>query len=137
MQAVRLLPRFPPLISTFNAPSHRLAALTLSNQADQNRSYRRHTFDTLNHSTGQGRSVRVTAVNPTQAYFKLRDIIQESRLNELVRSQERFERNTDKRRRKRKEKEWRTYMRHVKKQVQIAFDLQNRTKIEKETYKDI
>ncbi|KAI8591280.1 hypothetical protein BDZ88DRAFT_412000 [Geranomyces variabilis] len=103
----------------------------------QARAYRRHTFETLVHEGGSGRSVMTYADKAAQAYFRLRDVVQESRLRETVRAQERFERNSDKRRRKKKEKQWKAYMRVVRKRVQVAWDLKNRTARQKEVYEDI
>ncbi|KAI8821383.1 uncharacterized protein EV422DRAFT_506071 [Fimicolochytrium jonesii] len=99
----------------------------------QRRTYRPHTTA----EDSQGRSIRTIPDRPTQAYARLRDVIQESRLRETVRAQERFERNPDRKRRKRKEKEWRLYLAHVRKKVQIAFHLKTRSALEKQNYKDI
>ncbi|KAJ3152424.1 hypothetical protein HDU86_005604 [Geranomyces michiganensis] len=125
-----LLLRAPP-----SSPSS--SSLLATPCLQQSRSYRRHTFETLVHEGGSGRSVMTYADKAAQAYFRLRDVVQESRLRETVRTQERFERNCDKRRRKKKEKQWRTYIRVVKKRVQVAWDLKNRTLRQKEVYEDI
>ncbi|KAI8921171.1 hypothetical protein DFJ77DRAFT_506819 [Powellomyces hirtus] len=119
----------PTFLSVF--PTTPLATLS------QQRFYRRHTYETLSHPHGTGRSVQTTGDRATQAYFRLRDVVQESKLREIVRAQDRFERSTDKRRRKRKEKEWKAYMRVVKKRVAVAFDLKNRTTTAKRLYDDI
>jgi hypothetical protein len=58
------------------------------------------------------------------AYSKLRNILQESKVRETVKFQERFERRHDKKKRKRNAAEWRQYMAFLKKQVQMAKDLE-------------
>ncbi|KAJ3017624.1 hypothetical protein HKX48_003448 [Thoreauomyces humboldtii] len=131
-----LLPRqaaatFPTTLSSSSSSS------PFPLQHSQSRGYKPHTWDKEDRFGDRGRSVRCVGDRATQAYFRLRDIVQESKLREQVRLQERFERNPEKRRRKRKEKEWRTYMKVVKKRVQIAFDLKKRTAIERENYNDI
>ncbi|KAJ3110246.1 hypothetical protein HDU96_006771 [Phlyctochytrium bullatum] len=84
-----------------------------------------------------GRSVAVGGMSLSMAYRKLRDVLSESRVRETVRYQERFERNHDKKRRKRKQAEWRKYLTHVKTQVTKAKDLSFRNYIERKTYIDI
>ncbi|KAL2919764.1 hypothetical protein HK105_200681 [Polyrhizophydium stewartii] len=84
-----------------------------------------------------GRSVACLKMSPTQAYSKLREILNESNFRALVRGQERFEPNPDKRRRRRKERDWAIYMAEVRKQSYQAVDLRKRTKIERANYKEI
>ena len=59
-------------------------------------------------------------------YFRLRRILEDSNAHGIVRYQARFERKHDKKRRKRKEKEFRIFVNHVKTQVKKAFDLERR-----------
>lgn len=63
----------------------------------------------------------VTGSSPIPAYNRLREILQESKFREVVKNQERFERPCDIRRRKRKEKEWKYFMNHVRQKVNHAF----------------
>ncbi|KAJ3218196.1 hypothetical protein HDU67_006458 [Dinochytrium kinnereticum] len=73
----------------------------------------------------------------TAAYFKLKTVLQESRVREMARYQERFERNHDRKRRKQKQAEWRKYLAFVKSQVSEAKDLSFRAYLERKTYQDI
>ncbi|KAI8842558.1 peptidase family S49-domain-containing protein [Chytridium lagenaria] len=73
--------------------------------------------------TSQGRSVSAHGIPVSMAYFKLKSVLQESRVRDVARYQERFERNHDKKRRKTKQAEWRKYLAHVKSQVSKAKDL--------------
>ncbi|KAI8617010.1 hypothetical protein BC830DRAFT_145983 [Chytriomyces sp. MP71] len=84
-----------------------------------------------------GRSVPVRGYSPAFAYFQLKDILVQSKVRETVRYQEWHESNPEKRRRKRKQADWRSYMEFVKKQVVLAKDLAKREKLERENYKDI
>ncbi|KAH9246550.1 hypothetical protein BASA81_015897 [Batrachochytrium salamandrivorans] len=71
------------------------------------------------------------------AYFYLRKVLNESNFRSLVKGQERFESNPDKRRRKRKERDWAIYMLEVRRQSRQAMDLARRTQQEKNQYRDI
>lgn len=82
------------------------------------RYFKKHTWDSA--STSLGRSVMVTGLSPIPAYQKLKDILYESKFVNVVKNQERFERPCDIRRRKRKEKEWKTFMQHVRTKVKQA-----------------
>ncbi|KAI9332663.1 hypothetical protein BDR26DRAFT_869121 [Obelidium mucronatum] len=84
-----------------------------------------------------GRSVPVRGLSPALAYFQLKEILAESKVRETVRFQEWFESKPDKRRRKRKEADWRKYLEHVKQQVVLAQDLAWREKVDKQNYIDI
>ncbi|KAJ3394528.1 Flap-structured DNA-binding and RNA-binding protein [Lobulomyces angularis] len=88
------------------------------------RGYRGHISD--NRDFSLGRSIKVKGTNITQAYFDLKRVLEESKVRETVRYQERFERPTDKRRRKKKESNFRQYMKHMKKQITLAHDLKKR-----------
>jgi hypothetical protein len=100
----------------------------------QSRNYRKHNWQFGDEDAG--RSVKVTG-NPNRAYANLRNIVNESRLRATARAQMRFESKPDKRRRKRKDKDWATYMAGVKSNVKKAFELKNRTESEKKNYKQL
>ncbi|KAJ3028493.1 UNVERIFIED_CONTAM: hypothetical protein HDU68_001561 [Siphonaria sp. JEL0065] len=70
-----------------------------------------------------GRSVPVRGLSPAVAYFQLKEILNESKVRATVRAQEWHESNPEKRRRKRKQSDWRKYLEHVKAQVILAKDL--------------
>ncbi|KAJ3285848.1 hypothetical protein HDU79_006986 [Rhizoclosmatium sp. JEL0117] len=76
-------------------------------------------------------------MSPSFAYFQLKEILTESKVRETVRYQEWHESKPDKRRRKRKQADWRKYMEHVKSQVVLAKDLALREKIDRKNYVDI
>ncbi|KAJ3335852.1 hypothetical protein HDU83_009839, partial [Entophlyctis luteolus] len=86
------------------------------------RAYRPHT-PPLSSSRNTGRSVPVQSLTPAPAYFQLRQILFESRVRDLVRYQEFHEPAPEKRRRKRKQADWRKYIEYVKAQVVLAKDL--------------
>ena len=73
-----------------------------------------------------GRSVTVSRNTPAIAYARLKVILDESKVRQTVRAQERFERKTDRRRRKRDEREWKAYMKVVKQRVDVAWNLKQR-----------
>ena len=83
-----------------------------------------------------GRSFRVTS-NSNFAFKSLRDLLNESNLRQTVRLQQRFESKPDKRRRKRKENDWRLYLEGVKRNVKKALDLKTRTQEESKNYKHL
>ncbi|KAI8813653.1 hypothetical protein BJ742DRAFT_789054 [Cladochytrium replicatum] len=133
----------------------RLAFPTVSAPLFQTRGYRKHyldapvrdplapkAFPNAGESFGRlfthskGRSI-VCSSNPAGAYSGLQRVLEESKVRAVVRYQERFEKPSEKRRRKKREMWWRTYMRFVKEQVQVAQDLKLRTKIAKQTYDNI
>eukprot|EP00842_Homolaphlyctis_polyrhiza_P004595 jgi/Hompol1/5136/HPOL_000841-RA len=103
--------------------------------AMQSRGFKKHMNETF--SISAGRSVAVKGVSVSQAFFKLRQILAESNFRALVRSQQRFESNPDRRRRLRKERDWAHYMVHVRRQAKQAVDLARRTKQEQQFYKEI
>jgi hypothetical protein len=87
----------------------------------QLRFYKKHLWDSIYKTSG--RSVVVPFNNPMLAYAKLKQVLNDSKLRELVQGQERFEKPHDKRRRKRKEAEWKMYMAHVKSSCEKAMEL--------------
>ncbi|EGF83347.1 hypothetical protein BATDEDRAFT_85865 [Batrachochytrium dendrobatidis JAM81] len=105
------------------------------NITHSSRGFKKHMGESLPQSAG--RSVVVKGTNSTQAYFQLRRILEESNFRALVRGQERFESNPDKRRRKRKERDWAIYMAELRRQTAQARDLTKRHEREKEHYRDI
>ena len=82
------------------------------------RYFKKHAWDSIPSSTG--RSVCVVGISVLSAYKRLKDILQESNFREVVKRQERFERPCDIRRRKKREREWKTFMTHVKDKVNLA-----------------
>lgn len=106
----------------------------ISEILSQSRNYRKHTWQFSDEDSG--RSVKVTG-NPNRAYANLRNIVNESHLRATARAQMRFESKPDKRRRKRKDKDWATYMAGVKSNVKKAFELKNRTESEKKNYNEL
>ncbi|KAJ3190188.1 hypothetical protein HDU85_000479 [Gaertneriomyces sp. JEL0708] len=58
----------------------------------------------------------------------------ESNIRSIVRSQERFEKKSDKRRRKKAESEWRVFVKSVRKRVRVAYELKKRTREEIKGY---
>ena len=88
------------------------------------RSYRAHVIDNSEHSLG--RSVVVQGINANRAYNNLNRTLKNCRLLEIVRYQQTFEKPSDKRRRKRKESQFKGFMRVMKKQVDLAHDLRKR-----------
>ncbi|KAH6563370.1 hypothetical protein BASA50_007520 [Batrachochytrium salamandrivorans] len=103
--------------------------------AHSNRGFKQHMNETFTHSAG--RSVVVKGSSSMSAYFYLRKVLNESNFRSLVKGQERFESNPDKRRRKRKERDWAIYMLEVRRQSRQAMDLARRTQQEKNQYRDI
>ncbi|TPX33100.1 hypothetical protein SmJEL517_g03919 [Synchytrium microbalum] len=85
----------------------------------------------------RGRSVAVKSNSVTQAYYKLKSILDESKVRQTVRYQERFERKHDRKRRKLGETHWRKYMSYVKGSVKKAWSLKRRTLLEEQTYRDL
>ncbi|KAI9366908.1 hypothetical protein DFJ73DRAFT_772056 [Zopfochytrium polystomum] len=100
------------------------------------RAYRSHMAPRSN-TEPHGRSVPVSGKGVAMAYFRLREILNESEVRQTVRYQERFERNHDRMRRKRREADWRVYMAHVKKQVGLAKELDLRKRIARKNYDEI
>ena len=73
------------------------------------------------------RSVQVTANKPINyAYTVLKNVLRDCNVRGQVRMQSRFESNPSKRRRLRREREWKAYLAGMKIQVSKAFDLKNR-----------
>ena len=88
-------------------------------------SYRKHP-ETASHDS-RGRSVSVTRnTTVSSAYYKLKSVLDESKVRTLVKYQERFERRHDRRRRKLQETHWRKYMNYVKGEVKQAWSLKKR-----------
>ncbi|KAI8925544.1 hypothetical protein BC831DRAFT_460412 [Entophlyctis helioformis] len=105
-------------------------------QHQQVRWYKKHMNESLSYSSGRTVVVKGSA-SPTVAYFRLRAVLEEANFRSLVKSQERFESNPDKRRRRRKEKDWAVYMAELRRQSRLAVDLRDRHKTEMANYKDI
>ncbi|KAJ3293428.1 hypothetical protein HK104_004463 [Borealophlyctis nickersoniae] len=101
------------------------------------RYYRRHMWHVTPPPGNVGRSVAVKGGNPLQAWNRLRQILDESKIRETAKRQERFERNHDKKRRRAREIEWRWVKLKVSEQVKMAYDLKRRMEQEKANYKDI
>ncbi|KAJ3276237.1 hypothetical protein HDV01_005685 [Terramyces sp. JEL0728] len=80
-----------------------------------------------------GRSVIVDK-NVNQAYNELRNILNESNVRKVVRSQQRFESFHDKKKRLRKERDWGVYLAAVKKNVKVALHMKQRSADEKQNY---
>ena len=91
-----------------------------------NRSYRAHVIDDKHISLGRSIIVKNNAVSG--AFRQLRQVITDSRLREISRYQERFERPTDKRRRKKKEGLFKKYIEFKRAQISKAFDLKKQGK---------
>ncbi|KAJ3126311.1 hypothetical protein HK098_007694 [Nowakowskiella sp. JEL0407] len=70
-------------------------------------------------------------------FAALNRVLAESNVRQQVMSQRFFESNHDKKRRKRKQQEWRAYMRHSKTQIGLAWDNKLRSKIEQKTYREL
>ena len=100
----------------------------------QVRTYRKHVW--MFSDEDQGRAFRVSG-NSNFAYKSLRDLLNESNLRQTVRQQQRFESKPDKRRRKRKEGDWRLYLEGVKRNVRKALDLKDKTEEERKHYKHL
>ena len=101
---------------------------------NQVRNYRKHVW--MFSDEDQGRSFRVTN-NSNFAYKSLRDLLNETNLRMVVRQQQRFESKPDKRRRKRKEDDWKCYLEGVKRNVRKAMELRDKTREEKKHYKHL
>ncbi|KAJ3042606.1 hypothetical protein HK097_001968 [Rhizophlyctis rosea] len=129
------------LSTIFQASTAVTPPATLPSNLTQLRTFKKHTWDS-DHIGGtgtrsRGRSVVVGNRGPTEAYFQLRRILDESDARGLVRYQSRFERKHDKKRRKRREKEFKLFLGHIKTEVKKAFDLKNRSQIDAKQYKEI
>jgi hypothetical protein len=103
------------------------------------RTFKTHVHDTMHSS--YGRSVTCnngnTSTSIVFAASNLRRILAEGRVRETVRAQSRFERNHDRKRRLRKERDWATYLRHVRTRVQEAWDMKKQSDLARRHYQDI
>ncbi|KAI9012987.1 hypothetical protein BC832DRAFT_275460 [Gaertneriomyces semiglobifer] len=99
----------------------------------QTRLYTRHTWHTQQVYGLTSPSIRVTS-SPAVAFRQLRAMTDESNIRSIVRSQERFEKKSDKRRRKKAESEWRVFVKSVRKKVRVAYELKKRTREEIKGY---
>jgi len=90
----------------------------------QIRTFKSHT---ASNSTNTGRSVVVRGTNVVGAYSQLRDILNESKVRDVVRAQQRHERIHDKKRRIKKQILFDDYLRFMKKKVELAYDLKRKT----------
>ncbi|KXS19597.1 hypothetical protein M427DRAFT_29025 [Gonapodya prolifera JEL478] len=73
-----------------------------------------------------GRSILVQSDNPVTAYMKLREVVDSSRLRDIVRRQREYEKPTDFRRRKKKEAKHRFFLRVLSEKVRLAHLLKKR-----------
>jgi gas vesicle protein len=89
----------------------------------QHRFYRKHTWQFSDND--QGFSVKVSG-NVNRAVRQLRNMVQEARVRDIVRLQSRFESKPDKRRRKRKENDWKLYLEGVQRNVKKALELKTK-----------
>lgn len=80
--------------------------------------------------TNTGRSVTVKGSNVVGAYAQLRDILNESKVRDVVRAQQRHERTHDKKRRIKKQRLFDDYLGFMKKKVELAYDLKRKTEQE-------
>ncbi|KAJ3045581.1 hypothetical protein HDV00_009238 [Rhizophlyctis rosea] len=137
-KAPSLTTRLPTLLPTFLRPT---PSPPCTLQTTQTRTYRAHTWfkDPIAGMGVQnrGRSVVVGGGRSAIiAYTRLKDILEESNVRATVRRQERFERNHDKKRRKRGEKEFRMYLDHVRDEVKKAWDLRQREEADRNHLED-
>ena len=88
--------------------------------------YRAHV---LNQTDGvsRGRSIAVLSKRDSggelAAYARLRNVLNESKVRDIVRSQARHERKHDEKRRKKKEKVFNEYLQFMKKKIDMAYEL--------------
>ena len=102
----------------------------------QTRGFKKHQVEKLGYSAG--RSVLVhQGLSASQANYKLRTILQESNFRHLVQSQKRFIPNPVRRRMKRKQRDWQTYLRTMRLRVKQAWDMKTKNEIEKKNYDHI
>jgi hypothetical protein len=110
-----------------------------STPATNHRTFKTHIPDTLHSS--YGRSVTCnngsTSTSIVFAASNLRRILAGGRVRETVRAQARFERNHDRKRRLRQERDWATYLRHVRTRVQEAWDMKKSSDLARRHYQDI
>ncbi|TPX75539.1 hypothetical protein CcCBS67573_g03208 [Chytriomyces confervae] len=125
-------PAAPPSMFSMVMPT--LASTAINSM--QTRSYRPHTPPMLSFKN-TGRSVPVRGLSASFAYFQLKEILNESKVRETVRFNEWHERKHDKKRRKRKQADWRKYLEFVKEQVVLAKDLDKRSRIQYANYKHL
>ncbi len=113
-----------------------LTRTTVSLVRTSTRSFKTHI---LNHDNmSRGRSVVVNNNNGVaQAYAKLRDILNESKVRETVRYQQYFERKHDLKRRKKNEALFRHYLVFMQKNIKRANDLKKKNQIEQNNYEPI
>jgi ribosomal protein S21 len=110
--------------SLWNRASPLYKWIPLSCRFQQTAQYRAHIPHQFNESAG--RTVVVKNGNVADATFNLRSILIESRIKETSKYQERFERPTDKRRRKKKMAKYKQYVQFMKGQVGLAYNLKQR-----------
>jgi ribosomal protein S21 len=110
------------------------------------RGFRAHICDDKIYSFGRSIIVRnqnVTSVFPLhrlinpQAYSQLKNVLVESKLRETVKYQERFERPTDKRKRKKNEGIYNRFLDYKRRQIRKAYALNDKEKIDAENYVQI
>ncbi len=94
----------------------------------QMRGYRAHAL-IQDDRISRGRSIAVqgkAGAPELNAYSRLRNVLTESKVRDIVRSQERHERKHDEKRRKKKEKLFRDYLQFMKKKIDLAYDLKKK-----------
>ncbi|KAJ3302718.1 hypothetical protein HDV03_004603 [Kappamyces sp. JEL0829] len=84
-----------------------------------------------------GRSVNVARKNVNKAYLDLKKVLDACNVRDTVYMQKRFESKPMRKRRKRREREWKAYLEGMKVQVKKAFDLKNRSAAQKQHYEQI
>ena len=91
--------------------------------------YRAHVLN-LQDTVSRGRSIAVPAKRDVggdlAAYARLRNILNESKIRDIVRSQSRHERKHDEKRRKKKEKLFNEYLGFMKKKIDLAYELKRK-----------
>jgi hypothetical protein len=110
---------YAPVVNPARQPPVSMSSLF---NLSQQRAYKPHSLEAQLSGRKQSSVGRSIFVNwsVAHAYMELRNVLQESKVRETVRHQMWFESKHDKRRRKRKEAEWRMYKIYMKEQIAIA-----------------
>ena len=92
--------------------------------------YRAHVLN-LQDSLSRGRSIAVPTKRESgggelAAYARLRNVLNESKVRDIVRAQSRHERKHDEKRRKKKEKLFNEYLQFMKKKIEMAYELKRK-----------
>lgn len=99
------------------------------------RSYRAHICDDKVFSMGRSILVRNTTING--AYRNLKNVLQDSKLRQVSKYQETFERPTDRRLRKKKEGIYNRFLDYKRRQVRKAYQLEEENRIANKEYEQI